>query len=622
MSSSQGPIASGSSHPKKSQRLDRVAIRFAGDSGDGVQLTGTKFTESTALAGNDLSTLPDFPAEIRAPAGTLAGVSGYQIHFASQDIRTPADQADVLVAFNPAALRACLADVRSGGLVIINSDTFTEKNFERAGYSEDPLPDARERFQLVEVPVTRLTLEAVRDLGLSQREAGRSKNFFALGLMYWLYGRPLESTFAWIESRFEGEVREANIRVLKAGYHFGETSEVFPVSFEVPRAKIEPGTYRNITGNTALAYGCVAASVTMDRPLVVGAYPITPASDVLHELAKHRSFGVKTVQAEDEIAAVSAAIGASFAGMLGLTVTSGPGFLLKQEAINLAVVAELPLVIVDVQRAGPSTGLPTKEEQADLLCALFGRSSDSPLPVLAPATPSECFSVMLEAFRIAVKYMTPVVVLSDSYLASSAEPWRLPDVAALPRQGIAFRTDPDGFFPYLRDTETLARPWAIPGTPGLEHRIGGLEKQDGKGNVSYLPENHQRMTDLRHAKIAGIVQDVPPVEPYGATSGKLLVVGWGGTHGAITTAVDDARAVGHDVASVHLRHLNPLPPNLGEVLRRFDRVLVAELNTGQLWRLLRAEFLVDAQSLTKVQGQPFRVSDLRSGIDRMLGVAS
>lgn len=623
MSPSQGPTASGSvAQPKKSQRLDRVAIRFAGDSGDGVQLTGTKFTESTALAGNDLSTLPDFPAEIRAPAGTLAGVSGYQIHFASESIRTPADLADVLVAFNPAALRASLADVRPAGLVIVNSDTFTDKNYERAGYTEDPLPDARERFRLVEVPVTRLTLEAVRDLGLSQREAGRSKNFFALGLMYWLYGRPLEPTITWIESRFEGDIREANLRVLKAGYHFGETSEMFPVSFEVPRAKIEPGTYRNITGNTALAYGCVAASVCMDRPLVVGAYPITPASDVLHELSKHRHFGVKTFQAEDEIAAISAAIGASFAGMLGLTVTSGPGFLLKQEALNLAVVAELPLVLVDVQRAGPSTGLPTKEEQADLLCALYGRNSDSPLPVLAPSSPSECFSVMLEAFRIAVKYMTPVVVLSDSYLASSAEPWQLPDIAALPRERIAFRTDPSGFFPYLRDDGTLARPWAVPGTPGLEHRIGGLEKQDGKGNVSYLPENHQRMTDLRHAKVAGIVQDVPPAEPYGANSGKLLVVGWGGTYGAITTAVDDARAAGHDVASVHLRHLNPLPANLGEVLRRYERVLVAELNTGQLWRMLRSEYLIDAQSLTKVQGQPFRVSELRSGIERMLGVSS
>jgi len=607
---------------KHTERVDRVAIRFAGDSGDGVQLTGTKFTESTALAGNDLSTLPDFPAEIRAPAGTLAGVSGYQIHFSSTDIRTPADQADVLVAFNPAALHACIRDVKPAGTVIVNADAFTEKNFERAGLAEDPLPALRERFRLVEIPITRLTFEALKDLNLSQREAGRSKNFFALGLLYWLYGRPIEPTVAWIESRFEGEIREANRRVLMAGYHFGETSEQFPVNFEVPRAKIEPGTYRNITGNTALAYGCIAASVALDRPLVVGAYPITPASDVLHELAKHRNFGVKTFQAEDEIAAVSAAVGASFAGMLGLTVTSGPGFLLKQEAINLAVVAELPLVIVDVQRAGPSTGMPTKEEQADLFTALYGRSSDSPLPVLAAATPGDCFGVMIEAFQMAVKYMTPVVVLSDSYLANSAEPWQIPDLSTLPRQAIAFRTDPNGFAPYQRDAETLARPWAIPGTPGLEHRIGGLEKQDGKGNVSYIPENHQRMTDLRHAKVAGIARDLPPVETHGADAGKLLIVGWGGTYGAITSAVDEARAAGHDVASVHLRHLNPLPPNLGEVLGRFERVLVAELNAGQLSKILRAEYLVDAQSLTKVQGQPFKVSELRSGIDRLLGVSA
>jgi len=616
----QGPIAS--PHPsgrKPQERLDRVAIRFAGDSGDGVQLTGTKFTESTALAGNDLSTLPDFPAEIRAPAGTLAGVSGYQIHFSSEDIRTPADQADVLVAFNPAALRASLGEVRRSGMVIINADAFTDRTRERAGYTADPLPDVRERYRLVEIPMTRLTFEALKDLSLSQSEAGRSKNFFALGLMYWLYGRPIEATVAWIEARFEGEIREANRRVLMAGYHFGETSELFPVSFEVPGAKIEPGVYRNITGNTALALGCVAASVTMQRPLVVGAYPITPATDVLQELAKHRNFGIKTFQAEDEIAAAAVAVGASFAGMLGLTVTSGPGLLLKQETINLAVVAELPLVIVDVQRAGPSTGLPTKEEQADLLCALYGRSSDSPLPILAPATPGECFSVMLEAFRLAVTYMTPVVVLSDSYLANSAEPWRIPDVEALPRHPVKFRTEANGFMPYLRDADTLARPWAIPGTPGLEHRIGGLEKQDGRGNVSYLPENHQRMTDLRREKVARIAREIAPLTPYGVDSGKLLVVGWGGTYGAITTAVDEARARGHDVASVHLRHLNPFAPNLGDVLRRFERVLVAELNSGQLVRLLRAEFLVPAESLSKVQGQPFKVSDVRAAIVRLLG---
>ena len=615
MSIAQAPADPGR---KPHQRVERVAIRFAGDSGDGMQLTGTKFTESTALAGNDLSTLPDFPAEIRAPAGTLAGVSGFQIHFASSDVRTPADQPDVLVAMNPAALRANLADVRPGGMVIVNADAFTEKNLERAGYAADPLPDVRERFRLVEIPLTRLTFDALTDLKLSQREATRSKNFFALGLMYWLYGRPVEPTLRWIADRFRDEVGEANRRVLMAGIHFGETSELFPVSFEVPPAKIEPGLYRNVTGNTALAWGVVAAGVQMGRPVFVGAYPITPASDVLHELAKHRHFGIKTFQAEDEIAAASAAIGAAFAGQLALTVTSGPGFLLKQEALNLAVVAELPLVAVDVQRAGPSTGMPTKTEQADLLMALHGRSSDSPMPVLAPATPGECFSVMLEAFRLAVKYMTPVVVLSDGYLANSAEPWRIPDVDALPRTPIAYRTEREGFAPYRRDADTLARPWAIPGTPGLEHRIGGLEKQDGSGNVSYLPDNHQRMTDLRREKVEGIAAEFPPLEPRGAGSGRLLVVGWGGTHGAIASAVDEARTAGREVAHLHLRQLNPLPRDLGAVLARFERVLVPELNSGQLVRLLRDRFLVPAQSYSKVQGQPFHVSELRAAIDRAL----
>lgn len=617
MSNAQEPPSSGRIR-KPHQRVDRVAIRFAGDSGDGMQLTGTKFTESTALAGNDLSTLPDFPAEIRAPAGTLAGVSGFQIHFSSSEVRTPADAPDVLVAMNPAALRANLAEVRPGGMVIINADAFTEKSFERAGYREDPLPDVRERFKLVEIPLTRLTLEALADLGISQREAGRSKNFFALGLMYWLYGRPVETTLRWIAERFAGEIAEANRRVLMAGYYFGETSELFPVSFEVPPAKIEPGTYRNMTGNTALAWGAVAAGVQMGRPVFVGAYPITPASDVLHELARHRNFGVKTFQAEDEIAAAAAAIGAAFAGQLALTVTSGPGFLLKQEALNLAVMVELPIVAVDVQRAGPSTGLPTKTEQADLLMTLYGRSSDSPVPVLAPATPAECFSVMLEAFRIAVKYMTPVVVLSDGYLANSASPWRIPDVDALPRTVISYRTEVEGFAPYLRDRETLARPWAIPGTPGLEHRVGGLEKQDGAGNVSYLPENHERMTELRHQKVARVVGEFPPLEPCGASSGRLLVVGWGSTHGAIASAVEEARADGLEVAHLHLRHLNPLPRDLGDVLARFERILVPELNTGQLVRILRDRLLVDARSCTKVRGQPFRVSELRAEIQRAL----
>ncbi len=603
---------------KQVEELDRVAIRFAGDSGDGIQLTGTKFTESTALAGNDLATLPDFPAEIRAPAGTLAGVSGFQIHFAAEDIRTPADRPDVLVAFNPAALRANVEDVRPGGLLVLNADSFSEKNLDKADYAEDPRPALRERFRVVEIPLTRLNREAVKELSLSQRDADRCKNFFALGLMCWLYHRSLEPTLRWIDKRFRGPTREANRRVLLAGHAFGETSELFPVSFVVPRAKIEPGHYRNITGNTALAWGIVAASVQMQRPVLLGAYPITPASDVLHELARHRHFGVKTFQAEDEIAAAAAAVGAGFAGMLGVCTTSGPGFLLKQEVINLAVVAELPVVIVNIQRAGPSTGLPTKTEQADLLAAMYGRSSDSPLPVLAPATPGDCFHVMLEAFQLAVRYMTPVVVLSDSYLANSAEPWRIPAVETLPRHEIVFRTEPEDFAPYARHPDTLARPWAIPGTPGLEHRIGGLEKQDVSGTVSYTPENHERMTWLRHEKVARIARELAPVSVNGTPRGRLLVVGWGGTHGAIVSAVDEARAEGLDVSSVHLRHLNPFPSDLGEVLGRFERILVPELNRGQLARLLRAEFLVPAESLSKVQGQPFKVAEIRAGIEAVL----
>ncbi len=603
---------------KAVEQVDRVAIRFAGDSGDGMQLTGTQFTESTAIAGNDLATLPDFPAEIRAPAGTLAGVSGYQIHFAAEDIRTPADQVDVLVAMNPAALRANVEDVRRGGMVVLNSDAFNKRNLERAGYAEDPLPALEQRFAVVEVPVTRLTREALAELDLTQREADRCKNFFALGLMFWLYGRPMEPTERWLRTRFKGSVFDANLRVLHAGWSFGETTELFPVSYLVPRAKIEPGRYRNITGNTALALGIIAAGVQMRRPVFLGAYPITPASDVLHELSRHRNFGVKTFQAEDEIAAISAAIGAAFAGSLGVCTTSGPGFVLKQEALNLAVVAELPVVVVDIQRAGPSTGMPTKAEQADLLLALYGRSSDSPVPVLAPATPGECFDVALEAFRIAVKYMTPVVVLSDSFLANSAEPWRIPDVDTLPRQPVQFRTDPEGFAPYRRDFETLARPWAIPGTPGLEHRIGGLEKEDVTGNVSYTPANHERMTQLRHEKVARIARDVPPAEVDGPDRGRLLVVGWGGTFGAIRSAVEQAREAGLDVSHLHLRHLNPFPANLGEVLESFERVLVPELNMGQLAKLLRADFLVPAESLCKVQGQPFKIVEIRARIEQLL----
>ena len=603
---------------KRTEEIERIAIRFVGDSGDGMQLTGTKFTESTALAGNDLATLPDFPAEIRAPAGTLAGVSGFQVHFSSHDIRTPADQPDVLVAFNPAALRANVEDVRAGGMVIINSDAFNEKSLARADYEGDPLPALRERFNLVEIPITRLNREAVKDIGLSSRESDRCKNFFALGIMYWLYNRPMEPTLRWLEGRFQGDVLAANQTVLKAGHAFGETTELFPVSFVVPRAKIEPGIYRNITGNTALAWGIVAAGVQMQRPVFLGAYPITPASDVLHEVARYRHFGVKTFQAEDEIAAVSSAIGASFVGDLGVCTTSGPGFVLKQEALGLAVMAELPVVIADIQRAGPSTGMPTKTEQGDLLLALFGRNSDSPVPVLAPSSPGDCFYTALEAFRIAVKYMTPVVILSDGYLANSAEPWRIPDPAALPRAPVAFASDPEQFAPYGRDEETLARPWAIPGTPGLEHRIGGLTKENVTGNVSYDPINNERMNALRAEKVAGIAADIPPIEVDGPERGDLLVVGWGGTQGAICSAAEEARADGLAVSSIHLRHLNPFPSNLGEVLGRFERILVPELNQGQLVKLLRAEFLVPATPLCKFQGQPFKIAEIRAAIDALL----
>jgi 2-oxoglutarate ferredoxin oxidoreductase subunit alpha len=604
---------------KPMEQIDRVAIRFIGDSGDGIQLTGTRFTESTALVGNDLSTLPDFPAEIRAPAGTLAGVSGFQIHFSSSEIHTPADRPDVLIAFNPAALRASIDDLRPGGMAIVNSDAFSRKNLQRAGYEQDPLPALRDRVKLVEVPLTTLNRRALEDIGLSQRDADRCKNFFALGILYWLYQRPMEPTLRWLESRFKGEVLEANRRVLKAGYAFGETTELLPISFAVPKAKIQPGLYRNITGNTALAWGIIAATRQMERPVFLGAYPITPASDVLHEVARHRHFGVKTFQAEDEIAAISAAIGASFAGALGVCTTSGPGFVLKQEALGLAVMAELPLVVVDVQRAGPSTGMPTKIEQADLLLALYGRNSDSPLPVLAPVAPGDCFYTVLEAFRLAVRYMTPVVVLSDSFLANSAEPWRVPDLEALPREPVAFHTEARGFEPYARDPEKLARPWAVPGTPGCEHRIGGLAKEHVTGGVSYDPENNQKMSDLRAEKVARIAGEIPPLEVNGPGRGELLVLGWGGTYGAISSAAGEARTDGLSVSNAQLRHLNPFPPNLAEVLRGFEQILVPELNRGQLSRLIRAEYGVPAESLSKVEGQPFKIDEIRARIESVLG---
>jgi 2-oxoglutarate/2-oxoacid ferredoxin oxidoreductase subunit alpha len=604
---------------KPTQQVDEVAIRFAGDSGDGMQLTGTKFTDETALAGNDLSTFPDFPAEIRAPAGTMAGVSGFQIHFSSHDIHTPADRPDVLIAFNPAALRANVDDVRPGGMVIINVDSFNQKSLTRAGYEDDPIPELRDSHQLVEIPFTTLNREALQGLDLSAREIDRCKNFFALGVLCWLYGRPMAATERWLGGKFKGDVLEGNIRTLRAGHAFGETTELFPASFVVPAAKIESGTYRNITGNQALAWGIVAAGVQMERDIFLGAYPITPASDVLHEVARYRHFGVKTFQAEDEIAAVSSTIGAAFAGQLAVTCSSGPGFILKQEALGLAFMVELPLVAINVQRAGPSTGSPTKTEQGDLLATLFGRHSQTPLPILAPSTPGDCFHTMLEAFRMAVKYMTPVVVLSDGYLANSAEPWKIPDIDGLERQPVKFADpiDVGEFQPYLRDPQTLARPWAIPGTPGLEHRIGGLTKQDVTGNVSYEADNHGKMNALRKAKIEGIANALPLIEVDGPTEGEVLVLGWGGTKGSITAAVEAVREEGLNVSQVHLRHLNPFPSNLGEVLKGFKKVLLPELSDGHLALLLRAKYLVDIQSLSKVEGQPFKIAELTEAIRKL-----
>jgi len=605
---------------KSVREIDDVAIRFAGDSGDGMQLTGTKFTDETALAGNDLSTYPDFPAEIRAPAGTMAGVSGYQIHFSSKDIHTPADKVDLLVAFNPAALRANVEDVRSQGMVIINGDAFTKKALARAGYSEDPLPDLATRFNLVEIPLTSLNREALHGLALSQREVDRCKNFFALGLLCWLYQRPMEATERWLKGKFKGDVLEGNLRTLRSGHAFGETTELFPTHYSIPSAKIEAGTYRNITGNTALAWGIVAAGEQMNNPVFLGAYPITPASEVLHEVARHRNFGVKTFQAEDEIAAASSTIGAAFAGQLAVTISSGPGFILKQEAIGLAVMVELPLVAINVQRAGPATGSPTKTEQGDLLAAIFGRHSQSPVPVLAPASPGDCFHTVLEAFKLAVDFMTPVIILSDGYLANSAEPWQIPEIESLPRRHISFAKAEDAaeFQPYSRNAETLARPWAIPGTPGLEHRIGGLTKEDISGNVVYGAENHQYMVDLRAEKIARIANAIPHAEVEGPDSGALLVIGWGGTRGAITAAIEEAREKGVEVSQVHLRHLNPFPSNLGEVLKRFENILCPELNEGQLSMLLRSRFLVDVEPFSKIAGQPFKVSEISERIDAIL----
>ncbi|MCB9778168.1 MAG: 2-oxoacid:acceptor oxidoreductase subunit alpha [Alphaproteobacteria bacterium] len=602
---------SGSSIPR--QVLDAVVVRFAGDSGDGMQLTGSQFTRTTAFHGNDLATFPDFPAEIRAPAGTLAGVSGFQIHFSSREVHTPGDQPAVLIAMNPAALAANIADLKAGGLVIVNTDKFTKRDLEKADLTSDPLEDGSlSGFQVVPVQLSTLTKNAVESLGLGAKETDRCKNFFALGMTYWLFSRDMALTEEWIQKKFKPPYDEANLAALRAGYNFADTVELFHSGYEVPPAKLAPGTYRNITGNQALALGLVAAAQLAGRPLFQGAYPITPASDVLHYLSTYKDFGVVTFQAEDEIAAIAATIGAAWGGSIAVTTTSGPGVALKGEALGLGVMVELPMVLVDIQRGGPSTGLPTKTEQSDLNIAIYGRHGESPAPVIAAQTPGDCFYAAIEAVRVAVKHMIPVILLTDGYLANGAAPWKLPDVASLAPIPVKFADGPsDGqeFRPYERDPQTLARPWAIPGTPGAEHRIGGLEKQEGTGNVSYNPDNHHRMTEIRQAKVDRIAADLDPVEVYG-DDGGLLVVSWGGTFGSVRAAVDAGRTQGMKLGHLHLRWLNPMPPGVAEALARYDRVLVPELNMGQLAGLLRQRFLVDTVSFPKVQGKPFKVSEL------------
>jgi 2-oxoglutarate/2-oxoacid ferredoxin oxidoreductase subunit alpha len=598
---------------------DRVVIRFAGDSGDGMQLTGDRFTSETASFGNDLSTLPNFPAEIRAPAGTLPGVSSFQLHFANYDILTPGDRPDVLVAMNPAALKANIADLAAGGILIVNTDEFTKRNLTKVGYTTNPLEDGSlEQYTVHPVAMATLTRGALEETGLSKKDAERAKNMFALGLLSWMYHRPTGGTERFLREKFarRPDLAEANVLAYRAGHAYGETTEAFAVTYEVAPAALPTGTYRQITGNTALAYGIIAAGRTSGLPVFLGSYPITPASDILHELSKHKSFGVTTFQAEDEIAGVGAALGAAFGGALGVTTTSGPGISLKSETIGLAVALELPLLVVDVQRGGPSTGLPTKTEQADLLQAMFGRNGEAPLPIIAPRSPADCFATVIEAVRLAVTYRTPVVLLSDGSLANGSEPWKVPDAATLPRFDPRFATEPnapDGsgeFWPYLRDDDTLARPWALPGTPGLEHRIGGLEKADGRGSISYEPDNHDRMVRLRAAKIDGIsVPDLEVDDPDG--DAELLVLGWGSTYGPIGAGARRIRQLGHSVAQAHLRHLNPLPANLGEVLGRYRTVLVPEMNLGQLALLLRGRYLVDIKRYTKVSGLPFRAEELQ-----------
>ncbi len=606
---------------KELLQLKEVTIRFAGDSGDGMQLTGTQFSETTAWVGNDLNTLPDYPAEIRAPAGTIYGVSGFQLHFSSEDIHTPGDQPDVLVAMNPAALKKNITELKKGGMIIVNSDSFDIKNLNLAHYESNPLEDGTlDGFQVYQVPISSLTSRALEGVKLSPKEVSRAKNFFALGLMYWLFNRPLDTTVKWIHEKFANkpEYIEGNEKALRAGYNFGEMTELFTARYTVEPAKLPKGVYRSISGNEATALGFLAASVKSGLPLFLGSYPITPASEIIQYLSTYKNFGVKTFQAEDEIAGITTAIGASFAGNLGITSTSGPGLALKTEAIGLAVMTELPLVIIDVQRGGPSTGLPTKTEQADLLQAVCGRNGEAPVAVLAAATLSDCFNMALEASRIAIKYMTPVILLTDGYIANGSEPWRIPHADELPEIPVRFRTEKEGFYPYLRD-ENLSRPWAIPGTPGLEHRIGGLEKSDIYGNVSYDPDNHHKMVTLRAKKIKNIENDIPLLEVEGESSGELLVLGWGGTYGAIKEAVNKARAQGYNVSQAHFRYINPFPKNTEQVLKSFKKILIPEINLGQLARLIRSEFLIDVQQFNLVRGLPLRVSDIVDQIIKTLG---
>ena len=608
---------------RRRETLENAVIRFCGDSGDGMQITGSQFTNTAALFGNDLATFPDFPAEIRAPAGTLPGVSGFQVHFSSTEVYTPGDAVDALIAMNPAALKMNLGDLKPNGILIVNLDHFLETDLRKANQTENPLDNhSLDGYRLFKVELTKLTRAALKDLGLDTKSQDRCKNFFALGMCYWLYNRSMAATERWLNEKFKAKplLVQANLLAMKAGYAYCDATEAFQITYEIPPAKLEPGQYRNISGNAALALGFVAASQKANIKLFLGSYPITPASDILHELSQYKDFGVMTFQAEDEIAAITASIGAAYAGALGITTTSGPGMALKTEAMGLAVAIELPLVVCDIQRGGPSTGLPTKTEQADLLQALYGRNSEAPIPVLAPSSPGDCFWIALEASRIAIKYMVPVIILSDGYLANGAEPWKIPTLDELPEIPVKYVTDPVGFQPYKRNPDTLARPWAVPGTPGLEHRVGGIEKQDVTGNISYDPLNHEHMVRTRAEKVQRIAQEIPDLVPEGDAEGDLLVVGWGSTRGPITAALNAQRAKGRKVGHVHLRFLNPLPRNLGDVLKRYKKVLVPEMNMGQLVMLLRAKYLVDAVSYGKIQGKPFKQSEIEFKIEEVLGV--